>query len=128
MAQKDQHQKIPHRGWLKREADTFRARLAHADALPQLAILGCISGFLTAFTAIAFRLSFELPLEYLLPGDSESFEQLPVAARFLLPRHRCAHCRPDHAPHKNQSTIQLVLVTFLSECSTTRHNCQQPMV
>jgi len=85
MAQKDQHQKIPHRGWLKREADTFRARLAHADALPQLAILGCISGFLTAFTAIAFRLSFELPLEYLLPGDSESFEQLPVAARFLLP-------------------------------------------
>ena len=85
MAQKDQHQTIPHRGWLKRELDTFRARLAHADALPQLAILGCISGLLTALTAIAFRLSFELPLEYFLPGDSESFEQLPVAARFLLP-------------------------------------------
>jgi CIC family chloride channel protein len=53
--------------------------------MPQLAILGCISGFLTALTAVAFRLSFKLALEYLLPGESESFEQLPVAARFLLP-------------------------------------------
>ncbi len=85
MPQKDQDRKTSHRGWLKRELDAFRVRLAHADALPQLAILGCISGLLTALTAIAFRLSFELPLEYFLPGDSESFEQLPTAARFLLP-------------------------------------------
>ena len=85
MAPKDQHQKPPHHGWLKGELDTFRARLAHADALPQLAILGCISGLLTALTAISFRLSFELPLEYLLPGDNESFEQLPTAVRFILP-------------------------------------------
>ena len=75
----------PHSSWLKRQAEAFRSRLAHADALPQLAILGCISGFLTAIVAILFRLSFELPLEFLLPDGSESFEQLPAYLRFLLP-------------------------------------------
>lgn len=71
--------------WLARQLDQFRARLAHADALPQLAILGCISGLLTGLIAIAFRLSFELPLTLLLPDGSESFEALGTETRFLLP-------------------------------------------
>ncbi|MEZ5529227.1 MAG: chloride channel protein [Porticoccaceae bacterium] len=71
--------------WLARQLDQFRARLAHADALPQLAILGCISGLITGLIAIAFRLSFELPLTLLLPDGSESFEALGPETRFLLP-------------------------------------------
>jgi chloride channel protein, CIC family len=81
----EQQKNTPQTGWLGSQLNAFRARLAHADALPQLAILGCISGFLTALIAITFRLSFELPLEFFLPGDSESFEQLPTHIRFLLP-------------------------------------------
>lgn len=81
----EQEQKIPRTSWLKTQANVFRARLAHADALPQLAILGCISGFLTALIAITFRLSFEIPLGLFLPEGSESFEQLPTNLHFLLP-------------------------------------------
>lgn len=81
----EQQRKTPHTGWLRGHANAFRARLAYADALPQLALLGCISGFLTALIAITFRFSFELPLDFFLPGDSESFEQLPTHIRFLLP-------------------------------------------
>ncbi|WP_461521456.1 chloride channel protein [Porticoccus sp.] len=73
------------KNWPARQLDRFRARLAHADALPQLAILGCISGLLTGLIAIAFRLSFELPLTLLLPSGSESFEALSPWTRFLLP-------------------------------------------
>lgn len=73
------------KNWTTRQLDLFRARLAHADALPQLAILGCISGLLTGLIAIAFRLSFELPLAMFLPEGSESFEALPVWLRFSLP-------------------------------------------
>ncbi len=64
----------------------FRHRLAHVDALPQLAVLGIISGIVTGFSAVAFRLAIEWPLELFLPAQqSESFESLPVEARLLLP-------------------------------------------
>ena len=64
----------------------FRDRLAHADALPQLALLGIISGLVTGLTAVAFRLAIEWPLELFLPAQqSESFESLPLEARLLLP-------------------------------------------
>lgn len=71
--------------WLHNQLQTFRYRLAHADALPQLAILGCISGAITGIIAILFRLLCELPLAIALPAGSESFEMLPVATRFFLP-------------------------------------------
>ncbi len=71
--------------WSRMHLNAFRSRLAHADALPQLALLGCISGLLTAAIAICFRLSFEVPLGIFLPEGSESFEQLPSHIRFLLP-------------------------------------------
>jgi len=81
----EQQRKSLQSNWLSRQLNAFRSRLAYADALPQLAILGCISGFLTALIAITFRLSFELPLDFFLPEGSESFEQLPMHIRFLLP-------------------------------------------
>ncbi len=65
---------------------TFRQRLAHVDALPQLAILGVLCGALTGIVMLGFRGAIEVPLSFVLPGgDSENFEDLPVFARFALP-------------------------------------------
>ncbi len=64
----------------------FRHRLAHVDALPQLALLGLVSGAVTGLIAVAFRLAIEWPLELSLPAQqSEGFESLPLEARLLLP-------------------------------------------
>ena len=64
----------------------FRLQLAHAEALPQLAILGILSGFATGAVAIAFRMGMDWPLQMLLPNhDSEGFEALPWPLRFILP-------------------------------------------
>ncbi|MEZ0151684.1 MAG: chloride channel protein [Candidatus Reddybacter sp.] len=64
----------------------FRHRLAHVDALPQLALLGLVSGIVTGLIAVAFRLAIEWPLEFFLPAQqSEGFESLPLEARLLLP-------------------------------------------
>ncbi len=64
----------------------FRHRLAHVDALPQLALLGIVSGIVTGLIAVAFRLAIEWPLELSLPArQSEGFESLPLEARLLLP-------------------------------------------
>ncbi|RLA43320.1 MAG: chloride channel protein [Gammaproteobacteria bacterium] len=77
------------KGLLKRPENllhNFRLRLAHTEALPQLAILGILSGFATGLVAVMFRLGIEWPLQSLLPGhDSENFEGLPLEIRFLLP-------------------------------------------
>lgn len=65
---------------------TFRHRLAHVEALPQLAVLGLLCGALTGIVMLAFRGLIELPLSLFLPdANSENFEQLRVGARFLLP-------------------------------------------
>ena len=64
----------------------FRHRLAHVDALPQLALLGLASGIVTGLIAVAFRLAIEWPLEFFLPSQqSEGFESLPLEARLILP-------------------------------------------
>jgi CIC family chloride channel protein len=64
----------------------FRHRLAHVDALPQLALLGIVSGIVTGLIAVAFRLAIEWPLELFLPTQqSEGFESLSLEARLLLP-------------------------------------------
>ncbi|WIO74498.1 chloride channel protein [Porticoccaceae bacterium LTM1] len=72
--------------WFSNHAANFRHRLAFSDALPQLAILGLVSGIITGVIALLFRLSFELPLHALFEGDStEAFESLPSMIHFLLP-------------------------------------------
>lgn len=64
----------------------FRRRLASINALPQFAILGVFSGFVTGLVILAFRALIELPLEYFLPGnDFENFEGLSSTLHFLLP-------------------------------------------
>ena len=64
----------------------FRQKLAGAEALPQLAILGLLVGLLTSALILLFRLFIELPLTYFLPaGDPENFEGLSQFLRAVLP-------------------------------------------
>jgi len=64
----------------------FRHKLSGVDALPQLAILGLISGSLTAGVILLFRLLIEWPLAQYLPnGDPENFEGLSNLMRAVLP-------------------------------------------
>ncbi|WP_303287613.1 chloride channel protein [Marinobacter sp. SS8-8] len=64
----------------------FRRRLSGVDALPQLAVLGLLSGLITGGVILVFRLAIEWPLERFLPGeDPESFENLDLLTRGLLP-------------------------------------------
>ncbi|MCP5162461.1 MAG: chloride channel protein [Hahellaceae bacterium] len=67
-------------------AQIFRRRLASVDALPQLALLGLLSGTLTAAVILLFRWAIEWPLERLLPAQNpENFEALGLLSRFTLP-------------------------------------------
>ncbi len=64
----------------------FRQKLAGAEALPQLAILGLMVGLLTSALILVFRLVIEVPLTYFLPnGDPENFEGLSQFMRAMLP-------------------------------------------
>ena len=64
----------------------FRRRLSGVDALPQLAILGLLSGLFTGAVILLFRFAIELPLGYFLPeGDAEAFEALAPITRGVLP-------------------------------------------
>ncbi len=62
----------------------FRERLAHYDALPQLVILGMLSGVITGLLMVLFRMAVELPLTYWL-GQADNFESLSTAQHFLWP-------------------------------------------
>ncbi len=65
--------------------EAFRHRVASADALPQMALLGTIAGVLTGIVILLFRGLVHLPLDYFLPGrGSENFEALPPPVRFTL--------------------------------------------
>lgn len=64
---------------------TFRRRLASIDSMPQFAILGLASGFLTGLVIIAFRVAIEWPLDQLLEDGPESFETLDPVFAFSLP-------------------------------------------
>ncbi|SER10613.1 chloride channel protein, CIC family [Amphritea atlantica] len=64
----------------------FRNRLAHAEALPQLVLLGIVSGLVAGLFILAFRLVIDIPLEFWLPDhNSENFEGLPTWVRIILP-------------------------------------------
>ncbi len=70
------------RRWLVR----FRRRLAAVDALPQLALLGIVSGLFTGCVVLLFRWSVEAPLTAVLPAQlSENFEALPSWLHFAVP-------------------------------------------
>lgn len=64
----------------------FQRRLSSVDALPQLALLGLLSGLVTGAVIILFRSAIEWPLRWLLPeGNPEGFEQLNIWVRSVLP-------------------------------------------
>lgn len=63
---------------------TFRRSLASFDSVPQFAVLGIASGFVTGLVIIAFRLLLEWPLHYFV-GDPEDFESLSLIVTMLLP-------------------------------------------
>lgn len=59
----------------------FRERLTHYDALPQLVILGLLSGAATGILMVLFRLAVEWPLVW-WQGNAEAFESLPTLQLF----------------------------------------------
>ena len=65
--------------------DQLRAHLASADALPQMAALGIVSGLLTGILVLLFRGYVQVPLELMLPlNKSENFEDVPILARIAM--------------------------------------------
>lgn len=73
--------KVPHRLSIK----TFRRRLSSFDSVPQFAILGIVSGFVTGLVVVLFRLAIEWPLQAMLGNDPENFEGLDPMSALLLP-------------------------------------------
>ncbi|MCE8044518.1 chloride channel protein [Halomonas desiderata] len=66
--------------------ERFRRQLASVDALPQLCVLGVVSGLVTGAVMVAFRLLLELGGVLFMPGgDHEAFEGLPPMVRSSLP-------------------------------------------
>ncbi|MBB3329817.1 H+/Cl- antiporter ClcA [Halomonas campaniensis] len=64
----------------------FRQRLANVDALPQLCVLGVVSGLITGGFMVGFRLLLDLGgLAFMPGGDPEAFEGLSPLVRSLLP-------------------------------------------
>ncbi|WP_296934555.1 chloride channel protein [uncultured Marinobacter sp.] len=116
----------------------FRRRLSGVDALPQLAVLGLLSGLITGGVILVFRLAIEWPLEHFLPGGgSESFEELDLLTRGLLPlagalglgllMHRLAthdrkvgivHVMERLNYHQGYISIRSAIVQFISGVAT----------
>lgn len=76
----------------QRQAISFRARaenlrdsLAKVNALPQMALLGLITGLVSGLLIIIFRLLIDIPLRLLPESSPENFEQLGGKAHFWLP-------------------------------------------
>ncbi|MGC3874420.1 chloride channel protein [Halomonas sp. GXIMD04776] len=66
--------------------ERFRRRLANVDALPQLCVLGVVSGLTTGVLMVLFRLLLSLGgLAFMPGGDYEAFEALPALGRSALP-------------------------------------------
>ena len=63
----------------------LRPRLAYADPLQRLALLGVAAGAVTGIVVSLFRLALDGAALVVLGGDSENFEALPPALRAGLP-------------------------------------------
>ncbi|GGY81152.1 chloride channel protein [Cellvibrio zantedeschiae] len=74
---------LKHRWHLASEG--WRDQLSGLDALPQLTILGLLTGILAGIVIVIFRLLVETPLSIGLPGHSENFEGLSSTWHFWLP-------------------------------------------
>ncbi|TFH87552.1 chloride channel protein [Billgrantia azerbaijanica] len=66
--------------------ERFRRQLANVDALPQLCVLGVVSGLVTGALMVLFRSLLALGGVLLFPGQSpEAFEALSPLLRSLMP-------------------------------------------
>ncbi|MGD8566548.1 MAG: chloride channel protein [Gammaproteobacteria bacterium] len=66
--------------------EKIRLKLAGAEALPLLVLLGIVVGVFAALIIIAFRLMIETSQAAFLPqGNAENYEALSLTMRFLLP-------------------------------------------
>ena len=66
--------------------ESFRRQLANVDALPQLCVLGLVSGVITGAVMVAFRLLLEAGAALYMPeGNPEAFEEVAPWLRALLP-------------------------------------------
>jgi H+/Cl- antiporter ClcA len=63
----------------------IQLRLARADAVLELSLMGLLSGIIAGIVSILFRLVVELTQESYLTGPPGSFETLATASRFWLP-------------------------------------------
>ena len=63
----------------------LRPRLAYADPLQRLALLGVAAGAVTGVVVSLFRLALDLAALAALDGDSEDFESLSPAMTVVLP-------------------------------------------
>lgn len=71
---------------LRRAFEAFRVRIARAEALAQLSVLGVLCGLAAGLVILALRFVIETAQSLLLPGgEPENFEALPAAWRFGLP-------------------------------------------
>lgn len=76
--------------WLRRlTIDHFRERLAHLDALPQLALLGLLSGLFTGAVIVIFLSTLNYLSQLLLGTHSENYESLPLYIRLAGPAIGC---------------------------------------
>jgi len=65
--------------------EKLRLRLATAEALPLLSLLGVLTGFLAGGVILAFRWTIETLQAHYLPGGPEQFETLDWSYRLWVP-------------------------------------------
>lgn len=66
-------------------SEAWRDQLSGLNALPQLTILGLLTGISAGIVIVIFRLLVEIPLSIGLPSNSENFEGLSSLWHFWLP-------------------------------------------
>lgn len=66
-------------------SERWRDQLSGLDALPQLTVLGLLTGIVAGIVIVIFRLLVEIPLHFMLPGHTENFEGLSSGWHFALP-------------------------------------------
>lgn len=70
--------------WVVR-SERLRDQLSHIDALPQLTLLGLVTGVLAGLVIVLFRWLIDIPLALSLPEHGENFEGLSAETRMYLP-------------------------------------------
>src|SRR5690606_25212455 len=68
-----------------RQVELLRDQLAATESLPQLTLLGLLTGIIAGAVIVLFRWTVEIPLGYFLPDNFENFEAISAFMHFVLP-------------------------------------------